>query len=217
MGHCLAKQCVVFGLKKRGSFTTVKHNNVSLYQSSSSNSTILRQNNIKICFVNARSLRNKFTDLETLALTENYDIIGITETWINTEVRDYLAEFALPGYSIFNAERKDKVGGGAILYVKPYLSPILITKPNINNIDSVYIQIKNNSHDKLTLGITYRPPAQSSEIDAILYDQLADTFCQGDTIIFGDFYLPVTIWGSPLISHTGQGLYKICKRVHGPN
>ena len=38
---------------------------------------------------NARSLRNKFSDLEALAISEEFHIIGISESWINTENRDF--------------------------------------------------------------------------------------------------------------------------------
>ena len=59
------------------------------------------RNNLRVLYVNSRSLRNKFSELEEVVLTENYDIIGVTETWLNLEARDYLAEYNIPGYTIF--------------------------------------------------------------------------------------------------------------------
>ena len=70
---------------------------------------------------NARSIRNKFTDLEPLGASEEYHIIGISESWLDTLNRDFLAEYNLPGYSLFSCERNNKLGGGVILFVKDNL------------------------------------------------------------------------------------------------
>ncbi len=48
-------------------------------------------NYLKACYINARSLRNKFEDLQILAATDDYDIIGVTESWLSTEGRDFIA------------------------------------------------------------------------------------------------------------------------------
>ena len=162
---------------------------------------------LKVFLVNARSIRNKFTDLETLTYVENFDVIAITESWIDTRQRDFLAEYGLPGYSIFSSERNGRAGGGVILYVKDSLYPVLIPKPPIDNIDAVYVQLRNETNDKLTFGLIYRPPAQSINTDNKLYEQLAEVCCVEKTIILGDFNLPVTKWGEPLSSHTGLDLY----------
>ena len=54
-----------------------------------------------------RSFRNKFSDLETLATSEEFHLIGVSELWIViTENRDFLAEYNLPTYSMFSCERK---------------------------------------------------------------------------------------------------------------
>ncbi|MFV0544471.1 MAG: GDSL-type esterase/lipase family protein, partial [Marinicella pacifica] len=50
-------------------------------------------------YANSRSIHNKFSDFEELVYTENYDIMGITESWLNFERSDYLAEYKLPGYT----------------------------------------------------------------------------------------------------------------------
>ena len=41
------------------------------------------------------------------------------EQWINTENRDFLAEYNLPSYSIFSCERQNKKGG-VLFNVKAY-------------------------------------------------------------------------------------------------
>ncbi len=63
---------------------------------------------IKACYLNARSIRNKFLDLEELVAAEKFDIIAISESWVNTKDRDFLAEYNLPGYSIFSCDRENR-------------------------------------------------------------------------------------------------------------
>ena len=103
-------------------------------------------------------MRNKFHDLAAIAFLENFDIIGVTESWVNTEKRDFLAEYNIQGYSLFSCERSERTGGGVLLYVKPHLHPQVITKPQISNIDVKYVQILSGS-EKLILALVYRPPA----------------------------------------------------------
>ncbi len=65
---------------------------------------------IKTCYLNARSIRSFYLFifyLEELAVTEKFDIIAITESWLNTKDRDFLAEYDLPGYSIFSCDREN--------------------------------------------------------------------------------------------------------------
>ena len=51
-------------------------------------------------------------------MVENIDphIIGITESWANTDIAD--AELELTGYVMFRRDRIGRKGGGVILYVK---------------------------------------------------------------------------------------------------
>ena len=176
---------------------------------------------IRICYVNARSLRNKFTDLEEIAASNNYDIIGVTESWINTTTRDFLAEYNLLNYSLFSCERTNRIGGGVLLYVRACLHPVVVTKEKINNIDAIYLQLKGNS-SSLILGLVYRPPCQNIVVDDQLYEQIADISCSSECVIFGDFNIPVAKWGDTLNSHSGNNLYSsllesdLVQHVHQP-
>ena len=70
-------------------------------------------------YVNARSLvtGNKFHTLEAWVQDLDPDIIGITESWANSEILD--AEISLPGYVLFRKDRPvNRHGGGVLLYVR---------------------------------------------------------------------------------------------------
>ena len=161
---------------------------------------------IKACYVNARSLRNKFEDLEVLAAMEKYHIIGVTESWLDTSNRDFIAEYNLPGYTIFSCERENRVGGGVILYIHNSLHPTLVKTETVTNVDIIFIEIKNRS-SKVKIGLIYRPPGQSVEIDHDLSELIFETSNHCETVIMGDFNLPVARWGNTFTSHTGCDLY----------
>ena len=73
---------------------------------------------IKIsCFYcNARSVINKTDELELYVVEENPDLICITESWANANIGD--GEINMNGYTVFRRDRKNRIGGGVLLYVK---------------------------------------------------------------------------------------------------
>ena len=64
-----------------------------------------------------------------MVANEELDVIGITETWIHTDTRDFVGEYELAGYKLFKKDRKGREGGGVMLYVKEHLNPVE-SKPN---------------------------------------------------------------------------------------
>ena len=70
---------------------------------------------ICVC-LNARSLVNKKNKLNIMVEDTDPHIIGITESWANTDITD--AELGLTGYVMFRRDRTGRRGGGVILYVK---------------------------------------------------------------------------------------------------
>lgn len=51
----------------------------------------------RTCLINARSIQKKIDELIAPPRDEDYDIIGVTEPWSNTPIKDYLAKFDVPG------------------------------------------------------------------------------------------------------------------------
>ena len=55
-------------------------------------------------------------------------VIGVTESWSNKDIVD--AELALAGYVILRKDRRDRMGGGVILYIREYIKAYEITLKN---------------------------------------------------------------------------------------
>ena len=66
---------------------------------------------------NARSLKNKLTDLHNLLYSTNYGCIFITESWLNSTISDGLLD-PQNRYNIFRRDRKDGNGGGLCVFIK---------------------------------------------------------------------------------------------------
>ena len=66
--------------------------------------------------LNARSIVNKKNELNIMVENIDPHIIGITESWANTDITD--VEIGLTGYVMFRRDRIGRRGGVVILYVK---------------------------------------------------------------------------------------------------
>ncbi len=63
-------------------------------------SRIRREGGLKVYYTNCRSLRNKINLLRGKTYVQNFDIIAITETWIDTNSKNFLSEFKIEGWFI---------------------------------------------------------------------------------------------------------------------
>ena len=121
---------------------------------------------------------------KALISTEEPDIIGITETWIHTNTRDFEGEFDMSGYKMFKKDRPDREGGGVLLYVRDYLSPIDCKLETEHEMIGIVL---NKPHRKLYIYLLYRPPDQSAEKDESLYGSLSNYINNKLCIVAGDF------------------------------
>jgi hypothetical protein len=85
---------------------------------------------IKCILLNARSLKSfqqtttntgndkvcKLVAFKNLVYGGDYDIIAVTETWLNSSIKD--DEILRYGYKIYRHNRIGRVGGGVLLAVK---------------------------------------------------------------------------------------------------
>ena len=160
-------------------------------------------NGIKVMYTNADMLHNKLNEIEQIALSENLDIIAITETLLKKMPLDSKPEdfiFKIKGYITINNHN----GRGLCLFIKEHINfeQVLVYdyfKP------SILIKIK-NSQCNFTLGVFYRSPNASNEDDNLLIKLLNDISSKNMSlnnklIIMGDFNLPGIDWNLERSKH----------------
>ena len=129
-----------------------------------------KSKNLKIIFFNARSIRNKFSEIIAFIHSEPIDILGITETWLNTESKDIESAYNIPGYKMFHKDRTAKRGGGVLFYIKECLNPTEISIKTKFDILNVCVRLHHQTHNFI---IVYRPPNQSERSDNDFYRTLS--------------------------------------------
>ncbi len=93
---------------------------------------------------NCRSLRNKIDLLRGKACVENFDIIAVTEPWIDTNSKNFESEFKIEGYELFHEDRKGRRGGEVAIYVKSTLRFTVnnTVRADVNS-ESIWVDILN--------------------------------------------------------------------------
>ena len=168
--------------KKKGSI----RNNTSKGRNKLANA--VNRDNIKVYYCNSRSVRNKIDLLRGLASVERPEVIAITETWIDTEGRDFKSEFEIEGYNVFHKDRKGRTGGGVAIYVDDSLNSFISStvETGVNN-ESLWIEIV-NGRDRLLIGCIYRPPSLSREETSLIYQEISAAATRYNNVcIMGDF------------------------------
>ncbi len=112
-------------------------------------------------------------------------MIGITKTQIKSNDRDFIGEYRLKGYSLFNKDRLNKKGG-VVLYIKEALN--LIEHSLDSNQEIICVGF--NLEIKIRLVLIYRPPNQTDQQDKDLFMVLICQIQNKMAVFMGDFNCP---------------------------
>ena len=127
---------------------------------------------------------------------ENLDLVAITESWVNENVfKDSLDAFEVVGYDMFNFQRKSRMGGGILLYVRKGIKCNKIDSIKDNeDIESLWLDLVLKQGKKLRVGVFYRPPNSSVALDKAICDEITKGVSNsGRSLVMGDFNL--SGWG----------------------
>ena len=81
-----------------------------------SSSTERDKHSLDCIVLNARSLRNKLLDFQSVVYAGKFDIVTVSETLLDDTVFDH--EILPTGYTIFRKDRVDRRGGGVLMAFK---------------------------------------------------------------------------------------------------
>ena len=77
-----------------------------------------------------------------------------------------------------------------MFYVKASLNLTVLQTKKIDNVDVTFLQIETHSK-KIIIRLIYRPPIHNINSDRKVYDQIIKVSNSFESVIFGDFNLPV--------------------------
>ena len=147
--------------------------------------------NLNFCYLNINSVRNKFTDLQTI-INGNVDIVSIAETKLDDSFPS--TQFTLEGYHTPYRLEVNNKSGGILVYVKPSIPSHCLCYEELRiSIQATTFEINLRKEKWLVISI-YCPHSQNSEYFLNSLIKIIDYFaCTHDNhLILGNFNLEPT-------------------------
>lgn len=162
-------------------------------------------NNLTVYYQNCRGMRTKLRTIFFNIMSNSYDIIILSETWLNSSINDN--EFIDQRYIIYRCDRDLKLtqksdGGGVLVAVMRCLKPYRFSAPSLapmsKFLELVLIQIPSS---ELTgcylLGAVYIPDKSPIAVYNLYFEALNDILrenCISNLLLVGDYNIPDAHW-----------------------
>ena len=156
----------------------------------------LANNKVIIGALNCQGLIDKVDQTNFLQLSEDFDIFGVSETWLKTQGNNGVA---LPDFSFYHISRKVKKGpvrGGVGVFIRNHLKKYVKVRYDISTENFLWCKITKEYlgyFEDLYLCFVYIPPEYSSREQMIKIDHfkhLQETKSKinsENVILMGDF------------------------------
>ena len=127
---------------------------------------------LKCFYTNIRSIKNKLDLICVDMASSRYDIVMITETWLNAETPN--SELFMPGYDIIRRDRERRTHGGILVYIRNSLVYETVSANNHYGVDVEVVEliIHGPYGIHLPIAVVYRPPGHSETQDNQLIERL---------------------------------------------
>uniref|UniRef100_UPI00398F88A5 uncharacterized protein n=1 Tax=Pristiophorus japonicus TaxID=55135 RepID=UPI00398F88A5 len=141
-------------------------------------------------YLNARSIRNKVNELTAQIITNGYDLVAITETWLQGG-QDW--ELNIQGYLTIQKDRQEGKGGGVALLIKDDIRAVVRDDIGYNeqNVESLWVEIKDSKGKKSLVGVVYRSPNNNFTVGRVIIKGIMEACEKGTAVVMGDFNLHI--------------------------
>ena len=156
------------------------------------------KNEFRIFYHNVSGIKSQLDQIRAAILTSDYNIIVLTETWLNSDIKD--CELFDDRWDVYRCDRSDildhRNGGGVLIAVKKSLINERVYL-NLDGVEALITRIKINDR-WIYLNVVYLPPSSDVEkfeqYSNMLTQLLSSLEVKDDVIVFGDFNLARITW-----------------------
>ena len=182
---------------------------------------------LRALYLNARSLKAivksvddakkfcKITLLQRLVYGGDFDVVLITETWLNAAIFD---TEILPGYTIYRRDRGERAGG-VLVAIKRDIQSARRNDLERESTELVVVELR-NGHDKPVLLYCFYHPDIAPEPLTQLNSSLQENGESSCLILGGDFNLPELDWSEDMsvpINNGGRADHNVFCDLMGDN
>ena len=156
--------------------------------------------NLEIYYQNVRGLRTKLNEFYSNVCSNNFNMICLTETWLNTSISD---SFLFPNnYTVYRSDRdpllSNKLRGGGVLIA---VDNLLHSKRRHDlelTPECLWIELPDRNNTNYLIGNHYFPPNIDPNIVITYFRNLEQLLnpSKFNVILLGDFNVPGIDWPS---------------------
>ena len=134
--------------------------------------------------INARSLKNKVSELQAVVQSMNLSVIAVTETWLDSTILD---SALFETHSVFRRDRNRR-GGGVLLAISNSLNPTALDCSDFPSTLEFVCAVLTINSERWLCGVYYRPPTDVASL-GLLEDVLNNLHLDmyAGCILMGDF------------------------------
>lgn len=144
-------------------------------------------------------MKNKALSICDYIISNNIDIMALTETWLGTDTDNIaLADLVQDGFDIYTVPRHNRRGGGIALVYKTDLEVNMIKSQEVFTSFEHLECIIGSKNSKLRMCIIYRPPASklNNVKTSVFFEEFskyinAHVVANVELIITGDMNFPL--------------------------
>lgn len=151
--------------------------------------------NMTVYYQNVRGLRSKLDNFRLEMLVNDYPVIALTETWLNSSVNN--SELFPGNYNVLRCDRDESSsgmsrGGGVVLAINNSIKVHRLAELETDAVDNIWARLKISNNFSVILALVYFPPKTHISVFKAFFDKLDSFVIKHEHIlVIGDFNLQV--------------------------